>query len=188
MLHFKETAITDYVLNIVDRNEEDLEFIKVNLENDLILKEKNNGILTVVRYENHRSYDFPSFLFKESESEQEESEIIDNFAIKDFKIKKAHIVAGLVILSISLILIKSTDFSSANLLTTGPIKEQLKTNTSFYQLQTEKKNSNNLLKASELQEQERLRGLLNDSVSKVISYDKENKIIDEQLISASNKK
>lgn len=189
-IKFTATALQDYILNIIEENEEDKNFIKANLENELIIKDFDtiNKTIKVSRYEQTRSYDLPIYLFetndlfKDSESEQEESKIIHKFAWKDFKIEKAHIVAWLMIISLSLIIFKATDFSSANLLTTWPINKQLKTNDNVYLLQTEKKNKNNLEKAKELEEQKKLRDLLEKSVNKVKMYDVENKTIDQQLI------
>lgn len=191
-IKFKKTAITDFVINCDYENDDinkkmSIEFIKRTLEKEIFIKDFNTIKKTIIvqEYDNSKGFEFPAFLFetnelfKQENSEQEQEEIISEFTIKDFRIDKKHVIAFMIWLMSLAIILKASQFTNANNLTTWPLQVQQKTT---YQLNAEKQNENILKKAKEYEEQARLNILLKESINKVKKYDKENEILEQQQL------
>lgn len=180
-------------LYIFENNIQDLDkinFLKSNLEKELNIKNIDdiNMTITVQEYENSKWYTFPASLFlQENEIEQEEGSIEQEEIIESQKVsflnflKKINsekiIIWIFGLFSISLLL-----FSSYNKNLTADVSITSPVIMNEFDILTDKNNQNLLQISQELQEQKRLRDLVNLSIQKVKQLEEENQNIRKTLI------
>lgn len=181
-------------LYIFENNIQDLDkinFLKSNLEKELNIKNIDdiNMTITVQEYENSKWYTFPASLFFNHENEtekkeegSEEEEIIESqkFSFLDFlkKINSEKIIIWIFGLFSILFLL----FSSYNKNLTADVSIISPVIMNEFDILTNKNSENLLLISQELQEQKKLRDLVNVSIEKVKKLEEENNNIRKTLL------
>ncbi len=208
-VNLNKKKVSDYIFDI-DINDLDLlHFFKSNIDTDLILHDFNEFDLTYSVKENEKgkTYILPISLFLQDDEEVELNENCNskqnqnNIIQKTFCEHKSDIIKyWLILFLFSYILIKSWDYSSADILTNEddnwqlknePVQNEKKIKTEF-ELLAEKinNNSNNISKQLEIQknirdEIKKLEKQVFRSIEKVKNFEKENLNIKNNLIELS---
>lgn len=196
-IQLNKQKVSNYILESEINDLDIIQFLKLNIDKDLILVnvDKYNFNYTVKETEKSKSYIFPAILFSESElnedinSNQKQESVIPNIFSKKH-INWDKIIKFSIILILSLILIKNFIPSNANILTTWnfiwnhEIKQDIKIKNDF-ELLTEKANKNREVIAQKLQEQKRLRDLLKESIEQVKTLENTNSQIRDNLLQLS---
>lgn len=194
-------AYLEYAKNEKNLDQEILQFLKYNDSQELILVEDNETTETIKikKYDNSKTYELPYYLFYDLENDlQSPDDVCKNEETKPnlpriflTKQHKQNIISiSVLLIWITLIIFNVLNKSSADDLTNTQNQIQIK---SEFELKTEIKNKNNIKKAQQLELQKKLReqiknleNEINISISEVKKYDKENILIDKDLINLAN--
>lgn len=189
-------AYLEYAKTEKNLDQEILQFLKDNDSQELILVDDNESTETIKikKYDNSKTYELPYYLFYELESPNNITQNEDSQPKLPYvflsKHKQKIISISILILSITLIIINVFNKSSADDLTNEKNEIQIKNE---FQLKTEIKNKNNIKKSQQFELQKKLReqiktleNEINISISEVQKLDKENILIDKDLINLAN--
>lgn len=183
------TDFTSPNLNIKEKAIETLEFIQENIWKTLYNKddcEDTSDYYRVSKYENSKIYEIPKVCFEEIQQiqQEEEYEEIEQNKITDF-IKNLNLDLKTIFIIIQTFIIALTLLNTGTKANIQEIKQepiQEITIQNEFDILTQKSNKNTEIISQELQEQKRLRDLIQKSIQVVKTLEKENQDIRNTLL------
>lgn len=183
------TDFTSPNLNIKEKAIETLEFIQENIWKTLYNKddcEDTSDYYRVSKYENSKIYEIPKVCFEEIQQiqQEEEYEEIEQNKITDF-IKNLNLDLKTIFIIIQTFIIALTLLNTGTKANIQEIKQESPQEITIqneFDILTQKSNKNTEVISQELQEQKRLRDLIQKSIQVVKTLEKENQDIRNTLL------